>query len=801
MKSLKKLLTASAASLLLFASCDKGTTQGEFAHNAGINIIPKPVQLEQTGEGSLLITKNTSIVASGEELQEVAKFFAKKLNTSTGYTIQVVEESKNPKQEIRLAIVDPSVVPHEEGYTLETSRQNGVLIQASTPSGAFWGMQTLLQLLPAEVESPTVTKVVEWKVPEVSIVDEPRFGYRGKHFDPCRNWMPLEDVKKQLDIMSLMKMNVMHWHLTEDQGWRIEIKAYPELTEVASKRIEGDGSTYGPYFYTQEEVKEIVAYAKERNIEVIPEIEFPGHSVGVLTAYPHLGCWGEDYNYEVRNIWGISNEVFCAGNDEVFEFAANVLAEVVELFPSEYIHIGGDECPKDVWKTCPKCQARIRQEKLKDEFELQSYFIHRIEEIVLSHGKKMIGWEEILEGGLAPSAIVMSWTGERGGIVSANMGHDVIMTPASGGLYLDHYQGDPNIEPQAICCYSTLDRVYAYDPVPEAIEEDKRHHVLGVQGNVWSEYLYEPWQHEYMAFPRIIAVAETAWSPKESKDFADFERRLQNFQVRMDQYDLNYYIPQPEQPGGSINHVTFVGDSTQLEFTTTNHVHKIIYTTDESEPTAQNHQEYTGPITFTDDATLKIRSLTLGGRMSPVRTITIDKTEYIPALAQVTDEGFASKFAPGVKVQHAKVRFRNSDELLAHNDLTTSFIKTFEEAKQPLYITPSLAHNMDNVNHFGSIITGYINVPEDGVYRLSSLLHKVWVDDQLVINNEGEVQKTPRHDTTLALAAGLHKVQFTYIGEIFGGWPTQWNDIRPKAAKFGEALDFIPNELYFRDLE
>ncbi|MDO5036663.1 MAG: family 20 glycosylhydrolase [Porphyromonas sp.] len=800
MKSFTRLLTAGASCLLILASCGGGAKE-ELAHNAGIHIIPEPVQLEKTGEGKILLTKNTTIVASNPELEEVASFFAGKLKSSTGYNVQVVTESRNPKQEIMLALVGEDVVPNAEGYTLDASQSEGVRIQASTKSGAFWGMQTLLQLLPAEVESSQTVRSVAWEIPEVSIVDEPRFAYRGKHFDPCRHWIPVEDVKKQLDVMSMMKLNTMHWHLTEDQGWRIEIKKYPELTEVASVRTEGDGTEYGPYFYTQEEVKEIVAYAAERNIQVIPEIEFPGHNVGVLTAFPELGCYGKDYPYEVRNIWGISNEVLCAGNDDVFTFAENVLKEVAELFPSEYLHIGGDECPKDIWKTCSKCQARIKSEGLKDEFELQSYFIHKIEEVVLSLDKKMIGWEEILEGGLALSATVMSWTSEHGGIVSANMGHDVIMTPASAGYYLDHYQGDSNIEPTAICCYSTLDRVYDYDPMPKAIDADKRHHILGVQGNVWSEYLYEPWQMEYMAFPRIIAVAEVGWTPLEKKDFKDFERRLENFQVRMDQHDVYYYIPQPEQPGGSIDHIAFVGESTNVEFTTTNHVDKIIYTIDGSEPTLKNSEIYSTPLTFTDDTTLKIRSATHGGRMSPVRTITIDKAEFAPAVAQTSDEDFAQKYAQGIKVQHTKGRFFTSDELLAHKEFDVTYPTEFAAAKQPFYIKPALEHHMSNVNHFGTIITGYVNVPVDGVYRVSSLLHKVWVDDEVVIDNEDEVKKTATNDTMLALGKGLHKVQFTYIGEIKGGWPSQWNDIRPRFAKIGEQLAFIPDELYFRDVE
>lgn len=768
----------------------------EHPYNEGTHIIPMPREMEVQEEGSFTLSKNISFVAPEGELTEVAKFFADKVKTSTGFNWQIIGESKNAKQEIALEIVGADVVPNAEGYILEVSKE-GIKIQGQTPRGIFWGLQSLLQLLPAEIESPEVVRNVAWTLPYVSIKDEPRFGYRGMHLDPCRHFITVEETKKLIDIMSMLKINTMHWHLTEDQGWRIESKVYPRLTEIASKRIEGDGSTYGPYFYTQEEIKDIVAYAKARYVVVMPEIEFPGHNVGVLAAYPELGCWGKDFPYEVRNIWGVSDEVLCAGNDEVFEFAKNILDEIIPLFDSEYIHIGGDEAPKRIWAKCPKCQARIKAEGLKDEYELQSYFIHRIEEIVLSHGKKMIGWEEILEGGLAPSAIVMSWTGEKGGITSANMGHDVIMCPSSEGLYHDHYQGDYHIEPQAIGGYSTLDKVYKYNPMPEAIDADKRHHVLGVQGNHWSEYFYEPWQVEYHAFPRMLAVAEVAWTPLEKKDFADFERRVQNMQKRLDYHDIRYYIPQPEQEGGSLNTVAFV-DPVTLKFTTTNSVDKIIYTLDGSEPTLKNGITYSEPLTFNEDAELKIRSVVLGGSMSPVRTIKVLRQTFGPAEAQVGDEGYK----PGIRFSYkADHYFKSVEEVL---DLPADSLMVVEGGKMsecglPFYKESRLEHLMSNVNHYGAIYEGYINFPEDAVYRLSSLHHKVWIDDQLVIDNEGEVTKTPRHDTSIALAQGLHKVKVVSIGRIEGGWPTFWNRIGIQWQRIGvdEGMTYIPDDAYY----
>lgn len=796
----KFLMCASLFGLLVgFTACNDNVIV-EHPYNAGINVIPQPVSLEVDESGHFELSKNLSFVTADEEVANVAKFFSEKIERSTGFHLQTIGESKNTKQEIALRLVGEDEIANPEGYALRVSAE-GIEIKGATPRAIYWGLQTLLQLLPAEIESPSIVRNVAWKIPYVTIQDEPCFGYRGMHLDPCRHFLTVDETKKFIDLMSMLKINIFHWHLTEDQGWRIESKVYPRLTEVGSKRIEGDGSTYGPYFYTQEEIKEVVAYAKERYVEIIPEIEFPGHSVAVLTAYPELGCYGKDFPYEVRNIWDISNETFCAGNDDVFTFASNLLDEILPLFDSQYVHIGGDEAPKDMWKQCPKCQARIKTEGLKDEFELQSYFIHRIEEIVLRHNKKMIGWEEILQGGLAPSATVMSWTGEQGGITSANMGHDVIMCPSHKGLYLDYYQGDRHIEPVAIGGYYPLETVYSYDPIPAEIAEDKKHHVLGIQANHWSEYFYEAWQVEYHAFPRMLAVAEVAWTPLDRKDFNDFERRLQNMQKRLDYHDVKYYIPQPEQPGGSINRVAFVDEAT-LEFTTVNKVNKIIYTLDGSEPTLENSQVYTEPLKFTDSAQLKIRSAVLGGSMSPVRTIEVVKSDYAPAVASATDEGYK----PGIRYSYKKDhKFKNADEVMAYpNDsLTVVEGAAFSKTGFHIYKEPSLAYRMSNVQFYGAIYEGFINVPEDAVYRLSSLHRQVWIDDQLVISNEGEVNKQPRHDTTLALAAGLHKVKVIHIGEIVGGWPSHWNDIRLKWQKYGtgEEMQAIPDEAYYSTVE
>ena len=459
-------------------------------------------------------------------------------------------------------------------------------------------MQTLLQLLPPTIESSTKISGVTWRIPAVSIKDEPTFEYRGALVDVCRHFLSVDEVKKHIDLLSMFKINRMHWHLTEDQGWRIEIKKYPRLTTVGSKRIEGDGSVYGG-FYTQEQVRDIVKYASDRFVTVIPEIELPGHAMGAIASYPELTCFPHRRVYEVRNLWGIEQDVYCPGKETTFKFIQDVLDEVLPLFPSEYVHIGGDECPKIRWKECPDCQRRIKEEGLKNEEELQSYTIRRAQRMLAKHGKKLIGWDEILEGGLAPSATVMSWRGEDGGIKAANMGHDVIMTPGSGGLYIDHYQGDSKIEPVAICCYASLEKVYSYNPIPAAIAPDKRHHIKGAQANLWAEYLYTTDIMQYRAFPRVIALAEATWTPQDRKDYKSFERRLNGAYIRLDQHKVNYHIPLPEQPlpgskaSASLNFVAFT-DTTSLTLQTSRPI-TIVYTTDGSEPTAESGR-YTAPI-------------------------------------------------------------------------------------------------------------------------------------------------------------------------------------------------------------
>jgi hexosaminidase len=525
-----------------------------------INIIPKPQQLE-IKKGSFIISPTTVIVLGDDNEKAAASFFNQHLKTYYGFQLKSVKAAT--KNFIRFS-TKKFIQPGTEGkYDLNVTN-NSTEISGDTYSGTFNGMQTLIQLLPTEnIKSKTPN--YKLSIPQLSITDFPRFQYRGMHLDIGRHFQSIAFIKRYIDFLTYHKLNKFHWHLTEDQGWRIEIKQYPLLTSVGSKR---NGTIIGRYpgkgndnkshegFYTQAQIKEVVQYAKERFIEVIPEIEMPGHSSAAIAAYPWLSCFPEkptdipanmisQKSMEeqkkgriklVQETWGVFDDVFCAGNDSVFTFLQNVIDEVIALFPSKYFHIGGDECPKTHWKICTRCQQRMKELGLKDEHELQSYFVQRMEKYLNSKGKTLIGWDEILEGGLAPNAIVMSWRGEAGGIEAAKQKHQVIMSPGKP-VYFDHSQSK-NEDSVTIGGYNPIEAVYAYNPVPKELNAEESKYVLGAQANVWTEYMNNTKKIEYMIFPRMAALSEVLWSEK--KDWSDFEKRLSLQMKRYEMMGLNY---------------------------------------------------------------------------------------------------------------------------------------------------------------------------------------------------------------------------------------------------------------------
>lgn len=504
-------------------------------------LVPLPNSIKIT-EGFFVLTPQTKLVSSDAGLVNDLLLFNSRIKQLFGYTLSI--ESTDPVSG-NFVFLNASNLTGitNESYEISCTEKSMIITAAKNGSGFMYGLQTLIQLM---VGQNTTNNKEFIKIPCVKISDEPRFKWRGMHLDVCRHFFSKDFVKKYIDVLSLYKFNTFHWHLTEDQGWRVEIKKYPRLSQFGAWR---NGTMIGKYsdqkfdtikyggFYTQEEIKEVVAYATERHITIVPEIEMPGHSVAAISAYPYLSCNGKQI--DVAKAWGVFNEVYCT-KDSTFEFLQNVLTEVMELFPGKYIHIGGDECPKESWKKCKNCQALIQKEGLKDEHELQSYFISRIEKFVNSKGKQIIGWDEILEGGLAPNAAVMSWRGTQGGIAAAKQKHFVVMSPGKP-CYFDHYQSeDRTKEPLAIGGYNPLDSVYAYDPLPKELNAVEKDYVMGAQANVWTEYILNEKQVEYMALPRLSALAEVLWTKPENKNYPNFITRLKQNSKLLDAMNVNY---------------------------------------------------------------------------------------------------------------------------------------------------------------------------------------------------------------------------------------------------------------------
>ena len=542
---MKGVALAALALILTAAGCSRKEENMPERYS----LIPKPAELVMA-RGSFIIDNKTELKVSplNHQTKSVAEFLAGIIRNSASVPLPVSEGSKDSGNSIVL-VIDTAVSENSGGYILSVTGRS-IFLKSPSAEGLFRGIQTIRQLLPPQVETEGgLAGETAAAVPACYITDAPRFSYRGLHLDVCRHFYTVDEVKRYLDIMALHKFNVFHWHLTDDQGWRIEIKKYPGLTVTGSQRKETlvghggrppftyDGIPHGGY-YTQEQAREIVKYAADRYITVIPEIEMPGHAVAAIASYPWLSCTGNKLDVQTR--WGVFDDVFCAGKDTVFAFLEDVLDEVIEIFTSEYIHVGGDECPKVRWENCSACQKRIKDEGLKNEHELQSWFITRMEKYLNAHGRQIIGWDEILEGGLAPEATVMSWRGVNGGIEAARLGHDAIMTP-TGFAYLDYYQSEPAGEPLSIGGYVPLEKVYSFEPVPAELTPDEQKHILGFQGNVWTEYIATISHLEYMAFPRAFAIAETGWTPALKKDFEEFLSRLEVQKQRYDLMKINYF--------------------------------------------------------------------------------------------------------------------------------------------------------------------------------------------------------------------------------------------------------------------
>lgn len=611
------LLGWSLAGLLMTACSNQPTTVANY------EVVPMPLEINTTQQASFLLKSGVTVYypAGNEKMQRNAEFLASYVKAQTGIELQV-QAGEGGKGGIVLQLGLANDNP--EAYQLKVDASQ-VVISSPSEAGVFYGIQTLRKAV-------DVAEGSNVELPAVEIKDQPRFGYRGMMLDVGRHFFSMNEIKTYIDMMALHNINRFHWHLSEDQGWRIEIKKYPKLTEIGSMRKETvighnsgkyDGKPYGG-FYTQEQAKEIVAYAAERYITVIPEIDLPGHMQAALAAYPELGCTGGPY--EVWTQWGVSDNVLCAGNDQTIQFIKDVLAEIVEIFPSEYIHVGGDECPKVKWSTCPKCQARIKALGLKSdnkhtkEERLQSYVIHEAEEFLNSKGRKMIGWDETLEGGLAPNATVMSWRGEAGGIEAAKQHHDVVMTPNTY-LYFDYYQSkDTETEPMAIGGYLPIERVYSYEPMPKSLSPEEQKYIVGVQANLWTEYIPDFKQVQYMVLPRMAALSESQWCAPEKKNYEAFLQRVSRLVNIYAKNGWNYATHifdvmldlKPNTETGTLDAVARTIDNAP-----------IYYTLDGSEPTTAS-EKYTDVIKIDKPCTLR----TVAIRPSGSSKITKDEISF-----------------------------------------------------------------------------------------------------------------------------------------------------------------------------
>ena len=593
----KSIVTIILYSLLIgfFGSCD----ESKYTEKTILQgIVPLPLEMSK-GDGVFHFNDQTVFFVENEEQAGIVKQLAGSISRSTNWKVTIKYGQPDNKNVVTLSTV-PGMSDEEYQLNITPDR---IELLAGSPAGFFYAIQTLRQILPVELEIGDGT-LSSCDVPVVMIKDKPRFKWRGYMLDVARHFFTKDEVMQLMDDLALYKINILHLHLTDDQGWRIQIDKYPKLTEVSAWRVNredlhwnsrpkqkpGEKATYGG-FYTKSDIKEIVDYAKKRYIQVIPEIEMPAHVTSALTAYPELSCTGGPFTVLPGGVWPIT-DICCAGKEHTFEFLENILSEIMEMFPSQYIHVGGDEANKKEWEKCLKCQKRIKDEDLKDEGELQSYFIKRIEKFINSKGKVMIGWDEILEGGLAPQATVMSWRGFEGGIEAARQGHDVVMTPTQF-CYFDYYQGPMDQEPLAIGGYLPLSKVYAFEPIPEELGEEDSKHILGGQANLWTEYVSNSAHLQYMTFPRLAAMAEVNWTRKDKKDWNDFMVRMKDHWKRYEAMGIHYsksaFLVQIESEIDTINHVINFSMFTEAD------QGEIHFTTDGSEPTV-NSTIYTKPI-------------------------------------------------------------------------------------------------------------------------------------------------------------------------------------------------------------
>jgi len=722
-----------------------------------MGIIPAPVSLKK-GQGEFVLSQQTVLLADTVTNKAVV-FLTDYLQNKTMLHVQLKQNNgAATANSVVLTSAGTDGLP-TDGYRLTISPTQ--IIIAGRGAGLFYGIQTLIQLIPAN-RAATVN------LPCVQIEDYPRFGYRGLMLDVCRHFFSVEFVKKYIDLMAAYKLNNFHWHLTDDQGWRIEIKKYPKLTQIASQRAQTvignyhdrtpqqfDNTPYGGY-YTQDEIREVVKYAADRYINVVPEIEMPGHSQAALAAYPELSC-DPSQTYKVAETWGVFHDIYCP-SDKTFAFLQDVLTEVMDLFPSKYIHVGGDEAPKDVWKKSEYCQKLIKKLGLKDdktgskEDKLQSYFIQRMEKFVNSKGRSIIGWDEILEGGLSPNATVMSWRGEAGGIAAAQQNHNVIMTPGSGGLYIDHAQGKN--EPLSIGGNEPLTKIYSYNPIPAVLTPDQQKYIVGVQANLWTEYIPTESKVEYMILPRILALSEVAWSPLANKNYNDFANtRLPSHLGKLDNAKFNYHVPTAI---GGVDTIMF-GSTLNVTLKPSVAGATVYYTIDGYDP-GLTDMPYTIPMNYDvpQDQYRELKTIVItpsGKRSQITHAVMYNKSPLASVNYQGTGKGLKYELFTGDFTSVAQL----NDEAASIDTGTTLTFTTSAFKK--------------NIKGFGVIYNGFIRIDSDDVYGFTTSSANgsaLLIDGQPVVDNDGK-HGVFDQGGSVPLLKGYHKITVKYFDTGNGG--------------------------------
>ena len=752
------------------------------------HLVARPGEFRLDGETRILLSDTANAA-----LRSLSELLAVPLRAVSGLPLRFgAATASEPTPDAIIIRLDSNASLASSGgesYRLVVN-ERGATLTARNAAGLLNGIQTLAQLLPpalaggVRTTSPwnvTTTQQIslaatsaptQWTIPAVEIEDAPRFRYRGILLDVARYYFPAEFLKKLVDMMALYKYNALQLHLTDDQGWRVEIKQYPKLTQIGAWRKEsmivrdgeqyaGDGKPHGG-FYTQEQLRDLVAYASARHVTIVPEIEMPGHAGGALAAYPELSCTGGPF--EVSTTWGVHEDIFCP-SEQTFTFLENVLTEVMQIFPSEYIHVGGDEVPKTRWKASPIAQELIHREGLKNEEELQSYFIKRIERFLRTHGRRLIGWDEILEGGIAPEATVMSWRGIQGGIAAAQAGHDVIMTPTDYA-YLDYYQGDPTSEPRAIGGFLPLDSAYAWEPMPNVLTAEQGAHILGAQGNLWSEHVPTTTQAEYMLFPRMLAMSEVFWSPKELRNWDAFLARVPAQLARLDALGVNYRVP---DPSGLMAERRVLEERTRVTMRSIVPGAVIRYTTDSTDPTASS-PAYTAPVEVsvaTTPATVSARVFMPNGRVGTVVRERVSRAMWHPTVRVKADS-----LQPGLRYGYAEGVFVAADDVTNVPPTRTGTVTR-------------VALRGDEIpEKYGVHLSGYVRVPEDALYTFYLACDdggKLRIDDELVVDHDGQHDATEKAGQ-VALRAGYHKFDLVFF-QALGGVALRLSVSTPRVPK------------------